>query len=121
MNVTTLMIIHAVISVLLIAIVLLQFGKGAEAGLFTGGASEAVFSSNQKGNILSKITTFLTVLFLGNCILMAKMQSTNSTKSIMDSEVSAPVFNRDAEVEKQEKALEAKGLSKETSSEAPKK
>lgn len=32
--ITTLMVFHAVISVLLILLVLLQFGKGAEAGLF---------------------------------------------------------------------------------------
>ena len=84
--ITYLMIFQVCVSLLLIALVLLQFGKGAEAGLMSGGgASEAVFSGSQKGNILSKITIVLIFLFLGNCMLLAKLQSTTSSKSIMDS------------------------------------
>ena len=83
----TLMIFQAVVSLLLILMVLLQFGKGAEAGLMGGSASEAVFTGSQQGNILSKITVVLAVLFLGNSILLAKLQGSNSGKSLMDNEV----------------------------------
>lgn len=95
--VTGLMIFHGVISILLIITVLLQFGKGAEAGLL-GGASEAVFTGSQQGNILSKVTVVLTVLFLGNCILLAKIQSGGETKSLLDSAapIAAPL-NSDAQ------------------------
>lgn len=86
---TTLMVFHALISVLLILMVLLQFGKGAEAGLLSGGASDAVFSGNQQGNILSRITLILSVIFVLNCIVLAKMQSSNVGRSLLDSE--APV------------------------------
>lgn len=98
--VTSLMIFHAVVSVFLIISVLLQFGKGAEAGLL-GGSTESVFTGSQRGNILSKITTVLTIFFLGNCILLAKMQTGKKQKSILDSE--APIarpLNRDAAPEK---------------------
>ena len=40
---TSLMVFHAIISILLIVSVLLQFGKGAEAGLMSS-ASESVFT-----------------------------------------------------------------------------
>lgn len=79
-----LMIFHGIISILLILTVLLQFGRGAEAGLISGGASEAVFSGAQRGNILSKITSVLAILFLGNSIILAKLESTNNSQSLLD-------------------------------------
>jgi len=87
--VSSLMIIHAIISIFLILLVLLQFGKGAEAGLMSGGASDMVMSGSQRGNILSKITVVLSVLFMANSILLAKLQSQHTSKSLLDSE--APV------------------------------
>lgn len=87
--ITALMVLQAIVSVLLIASVLLQFGKGAEAGLISGGASEAVFSGSQQGNILTKITAVLAVIFMANSITLAKLQAHRTSKSILDSE--APV------------------------------
>lgn len=81
------MIFHAVISILLIGLVLLQFGKGAEAGLFSGtSSSDTVFTSGQQGNILSKATIFLSIIFLCNCIYLAKIQSDHYAKSLLDKE-----------------------------------
>ncbi len=87
--ITSLMVLQAIVSVLLILLVLLQFGKGAEAGLLSGGASDSMMTGAQRGNILSKMTVVLAVLFLGNSILLARLQSSTSTKSILDSE--API------------------------------
>lgn len=93
----TLMIFQGVVSVLLIIMVLLQFGKGAEAGLMSGGGSEAVFSSAQQGNILSKMTVVLSILFLGGSVNLARLQSKQSGKSLLDSEAPIAVpLNRDA-------------------------
>lgn len=117
--ITTLMVFHAVVSILLILMVLLQFGKGAEAGLMSGGASDAVFTSGQQGSILSKITIFLSVLFLGNSIFLAKLQSNRSEKSLMDSE--APIarpLNSDAAVKKAEEKKAA--VDEKNASAAPK-
>jgi preprotein translocase subunit SecG len=95
--ITTLMVFHAVISVLLILLVLLQFGKGAEAGLFSGGGGDAVFTGSQQGNILSKMTVVLAVLFLGNSVLLAKLQSSRSAKSLLDTEAPVAIpLNSDA-------------------------
>jgi len=96
--ITSLMVFHAIISILLIVLVLLQFGKGAEAGLLSGGAGESVLSSSQQGNILSKITVVLSILFLGNSVLLAKLQSGKSETSLLDGE--APIsraLNQDAQ------------------------
>jgi preprotein translocase subunit SecG len=94
---TSLMVLQAIISVLLIIVVLLQFGKGAEAGLMTAAGSESIMSSSTRGNVMVKITIFLAVLFLGNSILLARLQDTKFQKSILDTEapVSRPL-NSDA-------------------------
>ncbi len=100
----TLMIFQGVVSILLIIMVLLQFGKGAEAGLMSGGgSSDAVFTSAQQGNILSKMTVVLTILFLGGSVNLARLQSQKSGKSILDSETPIAVpLNRDAQETKKE-------------------
>lgn len=92
---TSLMVLQLVTSLLLIIVVLLQFGKGAEAGLM--GSTDTVFSSAQQGNILSKITVFLSVLFLVNSVFLARIQTKKGASSILDSEapISMPL-NSDA-------------------------
>jgi len=79
------MVFQAVLSALLIIFVLLQFGKGAEAGLISGGAADGgVLPIGSKGNPLARITVVLAVLFLVNSLVLAKLQSTRHSKSIMD-------------------------------------
>ncbi|WP_127716624.1 preprotein translocase subunit SecG [Halobacteriovorax sp. HLS] len=111
---TSLMVFHIVISILLIVLVLLQFGKGAEAGLLSGGG-DASFTGAQQGNILTKLTTVLAVLFLGNSILLAKIQSTKSSSSILDGDapIAAPL-NNDAPIEAMENKEEAADAKTET-------
>ena len=86
---TALMVLQAVISVLLIIVVLLQFGKGAEAGLMTAAGSESIMSSSTRGNVMTKITAVLAILFLGNSILLARLQDSKFQKSLLDTE--API------------------------------
>lgn len=95
---TALMVLQAITSVILIIVVLLQFGKGAEAGLMTAAGSESIMSSSTRGNIMVKITVILAIIFLGNSILLARLQDTKFQKSILDSEkpISRPL-NTDAE------------------------
>ena len=51
---TGLIILHVVICILLTVVVLVQFGKGAEAGaMMGGGSSQAVFTSSAKGNFFT--------------------------------------------------------------------
>lgn len=63
---TLILIVHVVLAVALIALVLLQQGKGAEAGAaFGSGASQTMFGSQGSGNFLSRMTAIIaTGIFL---------------------------------------------------------
>jgi preprotein translocase subunit SecG len=95
---TSLIIVHVFICVLLIITVLIQFGKGAEVGAIMGsGSSQAIFSSSSKGNFFTKLTTFLAIAFMVNSIVLSTMKSKEAKKSMFDNE--APVarpLNNDA-------------------------
>ena len=88
---TTLIILHVFICVLLVITVLLQFGKGAEMGAVMGGggASQAIFSSSSKGNFFTKLTTFLAIGFMVNSIVLSTLKSREAKNSLFDQE--APV------------------------------
>ncbi|OHV11235.1 preprotein translocase subunit SecG [Kushneria phosphatilytica] len=59
-----LILVHLLLAVSLIALVLIQQGKGAEAGAaFGGGASQTVFGSQGSTSFLSKLTGVLAALF----------------------------------------------------------
>jgi len=54
------LIVHVLLAAGIIALVLMQQGKGAEAGAaFGGGASQTVFGSQGTGSLLGKITGVL--------------------------------------------------------------
>ena len=115
------MILQAITSLILIIVVLLQFGKGAEAGLMTAAGSESIMSSSTRGNIMVKITAFLAIVFLGNSILLARLEDSKFQKSILDSEkpVSRPL-NSDAEQKAAaEKAAKSAPTSSATATPAP--
>jgi preprotein translocase subunit SecG len=60
-----LVVIHVFVCIFLIAVVLLQRGRGAEIGaVFGGGASSTVFGSRGAGNFLTKLTTASAVIFM---------------------------------------------------------
>ena len=56
---------HVLAAFVLVAVVLLQHGKGADIGAtFGAGASQTVFGSRGAGNFLSKLTTFFVAVFM---------------------------------------------------------
>ena len=69
--VTVLIIIHLIACFSLIAIVLLQTGKGAELGAAFGGASQTLFGSPGPGGFLTKITTGVAALFMLTSLTLA--------------------------------------------------
>lgn len=61
---TLVVVVHVVIAVALVGLVLIQQGKGADAGAaFGGGASQTVFGSQGSGSFLTRMTTLLAVVF----------------------------------------------------------
>lgn len=59
-----LLIIHVLLSISLIGLVLIQQGKGADAGAaFGGGASASMFGASGAGSFLTRLTTGLAIAF----------------------------------------------------------
>jgi preprotein translocase subunit SecG len=82
---TLLFVLQVVVAVALIGFVLIQHGKGADAGAaFGSGSSSTVFGSQGSGSFLTKVTTFLAILFLANSLLLAYL----STQKIREAPVS---------------------------------
>ena len=62
---------QVVIAFTLIGFILIQHGKGADAGAaFGSGASSTVFGSQGSGNFLTKTTAVLAFLFLANSLTL---------------------------------------------------
>jgi len=62
---TLIVIIHVIVSLIIIGLVLLQAGKGADIGsAFGGSGSQAVFGSMGTPTVLGKITTVVAVTFM---------------------------------------------------------
>jgi preprotein translocase subunit SecG len=64
-------IIHIMVSLFLIAVVLLQSGKGAEMGAAFGGSSQTLFGSRGAATFLSKMTTISAIVFMVTSLLLA--------------------------------------------------
>ncbi|MCI5126746.1 MAG: preprotein translocase subunit SecG, partial [Candidatus Electrothrix sp. AR5] len=80
---TLLIIVHILVSLFLIAIVLLQHGKGADIGATFGGSGQSVFGSEGPVPLLNKITTFSAIVFMSTSISLAYISTNESTGSIM--------------------------------------
>ncbi|NIM70720.1 MAG: preprotein translocase subunit SecG, partial [Xanthomonadales bacterium] len=70
------LIAHLAIALLLVALVLLQRGKGAEAGTgFGAGASGTVFGARGSSNFFSRTTAVLATLFFVTSLSLAYLGS----------------------------------------------
>ncbi len=98
--------LHVLFAVAIIALVLLQQGKGADAGAAFGGggASQTVFGSQGSGNFLTKSTSLLAVLFFATSLglaMIAKQQASVAEQAGLPQvqvEEEAPVLIEDAEL-----------------------
>ena len=64
--------VHIVVSVLMIMVILLQRGKGAEMGAaFGGGYSQTLFGSAGPVGFLNKLTTVIAVVFMLTSLFLA--------------------------------------------------
>lgn len=69
---TFLTIVHVVFAVGVVGFVLIQRGKGADAGAsFGGGASQGVFGSQGSATFLSRTTAVLATLFFATSLALA--------------------------------------------------
>jgi len=81
---TLLIIVHVIVCLFLIAIVLLQHGKGADIGATFGGSSQSLFGSEGPVPLLNKITTLAAIIFMGTSISLAYISANKSTETVMN-------------------------------------
>ncbi len=71
---------HTLIAVLIIVLVLLQRGKGADAGAaFGAGASGTVFGAQGSSNFFSRATAVLATAFFASSLALAYISSQRTT------------------------------------------
>ncbi len=69
---TLVMAVHVVTAIAIVVLVLLQQGKGADAGAaFGSGASQTMFGSAGTGNFLTRATTIAAVVFFATSLTLA--------------------------------------------------
>jgi len=77
-----LLVVQIVVSVSIIALVMLQQGKGADMGAgFGAGASGTVFGSRGSGSFFTRATAILAAVFFINCLLIASPLIRDNEKS----------------------------------------
>lgn len=81
---TLVLIIHVIACLALIAIVLLQTGRGAEMGAAFGGSSQTLFGSSGGSTFLGKLTTAAAVVFMITCLGLTYFASRPEGKSVME-------------------------------------
>jgi preprotein translocase subunit SecG len=92
--VQVLTILHVIVAIAIIGMVLLQQGRGADAGAgFGGGASNTVFGARGTASFLSRSTAILAILFFSTSILLAYLgaRQDNKGQDILDTPVSGQV------------------------------
>jgi len=82
-----LLVAQVLLSISLIVLILMQHGKGADAGAaFGSGASATVFGARGSGNFLSRATTIIAILFFAVCLSLAYISSNrDAPDSVMGS------------------------------------
>jgi preprotein translocase subunit SecG len=89
--------IHVIVGLTMIGLVLMQHGKGADAGAAFGGggggASGSVFGSSGSANFLSRTTAMLATTFFLTSLGLAYLASSTPTQpmSVMEGVAPAPV------------------------------
>jgi preprotein translocase subunit SecG len=69
---TVIVVVHLIVAIAIIGLVLLQQGKGADAGAsFGSGASQTVFGSSGSGNFLVQATTVAATIFFVTSLSLA--------------------------------------------------
>ena len=84
--------LHVIVCILLILIVLLQSGKGAEMGVsLGGGAGQTLFGASGPATLLTKVTTAVAIIFMLTSLTLAYLSGHQSESTIMKNAPAAPV------------------------------
>lgn len=74
------LVVHIILAVLMIVLILVQHGKGADAGAsFGGGGAATVFGASGSANFLTRLTGVLTAIFFITSITLAYLAKQQTT------------------------------------------
>src|SRR6266446_5752168 len=82
-------ILHVLACLVLVLVVLLQTGKGADMGAVFGGSSSTIFGSSGAGNFLTRLTTGAAVVFMITSLTLTYGASHRVSSTLMP-ETAAP-------------------------------
>lgn len=85
---TILLIIYVLVAAFLITLIMLQQGKGADAGALGGsGASNTVFGSSGSATFLSRLTAIFATIFMLGALIIANINAhrinSNSSEDLL--------------------------------------
>ena len=85
--------LHVIVCIILVLVVLLQSGKGADlAGAFGGGATQTAFGSRGPASFLSKMTTIAAIIFMLTSIGLSMISTKKASKSVLEGTVEETVL-----------------------------
>jgi preprotein translocase subunit SecG len=88
---TLVVVVHVIVAIAIVGLVLLQQGKGADAGAaFGSGASQTVFGSSGTGNFLTRSTSVAATIFFITSLTLAIFAKQNTGAGFVDG---LPVVN----------------------------
>lgn len=76
--------IHVTLCVALILLVLIQQGKGADAGAIMGGGTDSLLGAGSAGSAVSKMTTSLAIGFMITSIILVKTYAQKPVGTVSD-------------------------------------
>lgn len=85
--VTTLLVVHLIIAIALVAVVLLQRSEGGALGIGGGGGGGGMsgfLTGRSTANLLTRTTAILAALFILTSLTLAKLSGADRTRSIFD-------------------------------------
>jgi preprotein translocase subunit SecG len=74
---TAVLAVHIILAVILIGLVLLQQGKGADVGAVMGGGANTLFGVGGASSLLVRATTGIAICFMLTSILLVKLSASD--------------------------------------------
>jgi preprotein translocase subunit SecG len=76
-------VVHVIACIILVLVVLLQAGKGADMGAVFGGASSTIFGSSGAGKFLTRLTTGAAVVFMTTSLALTWVGTRGGHSTLM--------------------------------------
>lgn len=90
---TIVVVVHMIAAIVVVGLVLLQQGKGADAGAaFGSGSSQTVFGASGSGNFLSRSTAVAATVFFITSLTLAIYAKQSTSGGVIDSPIVNPAL-----------------------------